>query len=61
MKRVGHVSLELEQSTLGELRAALAETTDLGDDTVVRVRTRFAFNALGAEVATLNLVRERKP
>lgn len=53
MKRTGHVGLDLETSTLGELRQAVAALEHLPAETTVRVRTRFGANAQGALVRRL--------
>jgi hypothetical protein len=53
VKRTGHIGLDLETSTLGELRQALVALEQLPDDATVRVRTRFGATAQGALVRRL--------
>ena len=54
MKRTGQVGIDLETSTLGELREALAALEQLPDDATVRVRTRFGATAQGALLRRLS-------
>ena len=56
MKRTEQVGIDLETSTLGELRQALAALEQLPDSAMVRVRTRFGANAHGALLRRLSVV-----
>lgn len=61
MKRTAQVGIDLEASTLGELRHALAALEQLPDSATVRVRTRFGANAHGALLRRLSVVDDGTP
>lgn len=50
MKRPGHLALDLEASTLGELREVVAALADWPADAELRVRTRLGANGHGAKL-----------
>lgn len=61
MKRTGQVGIDLEASTLGELREALAALEQLPAGATVRVRTRFGANAQGSLLRHLSVVDDGTP